>query len=73
MPNKPDLIVYAVSEYHAGGEARNRWTRVGVAFKNQKNGYNIEWDALPLGRTILLPPKETPPHNGEATYEPPGD
>lgn len=52
----PDFVVYAVRERDG---AKDVWTRIGAAFKHEKEGVTLLLDALPIGRKIvLMPPRE---------------
>lgn len=51
----PDLIAYTVRQ----SEGKSYFTRVGVAWRNRKGGFNVALDAAPTsGEIVLLPPKE---------------
>ena len=52
----PDYVVYAVRERDG---AKDVWTRIGAAFKHEKDGVTLLLDALPVGRkVVLMPPRE---------------
>lgn len=56
------LVVYAVSKYQdREGNQRDRWDRIGVAFRNSKDGYQIKLELLPAhGSTadiVAMPPR----------------
>jgi len=52
----PDFVVYSVRERDG---AKDVWTRIGAAFKHEKEGVTLLLDALPIGRKIvLMPPRE---------------
>lgn len=41
--------VFAISERPSGsGEAKERWTRIGIGFVNRDNSINVVLDAMPL-------------------------
>lgn len=40
--------VTAPRKYKAGGEDKTQWQRVGVAFENDKGGFDIQLDVIPL-------------------------
>ena len=42
-----------------GKKDQNYWTRLGAAWANNKGGFNIKLNAVPLnGELVLLPPKD---------------
>lgn len=56
MANQPDLIVYTPVER---GEGESRFVRVGAAWRNKKEGFNVRLDASPVnGNLVLLPPRD---------------
>lgn len=52
----PDFIVHTIREERG----KKYWTRIGAAWAHKdKNGFNIELEALPINRRlVLLVPKE---------------
>ncbi len=54
------LNVFTVQEFKRdGGETARSWTKIGVAFPHgdDKEGFNIQLNALPLdGKCVALPP-----------------
>jgi hypothetical protein len=55
-PRMPDYVVYAVRERDG---AKDVWTRIGTAFKHEKEGVTILFDAHPIDRkVVLMPPRE---------------
>ena len=56
MANQPDLIAYRAVER---GEGESHFVRVGAAWKNRREGFNVRLDALPVdGKLVLLPPRQ---------------
>ena len=50
----PDLIAYTTTE----GPQKSYFHKVGVAWANRKEGYNIRLFSLPVnGEIVLLPPR----------------
>lgn len=55
------LDVYAICEAK-DGETRSRWVKVGVAFRNGKDGsINVLLDALPLTGRLQIRERDTRP------------
>lgn len=40
--------VTAPRKYQSGGQEKTQWLRVGVAFENDRGGFDIQLDAAPL-------------------------
>lgn len=57
---KPHNILVARNYTNSNGEEKTDWLRVGVAFPNQKEGFNCEVvDGIALtGRFMILPRTE---------------
>lgn len=57
---KPHNILVARNYTNSNGEEKTEWLRVGVAFSNQKDGFNCEVaDGIALtGRFMILPRTE---------------
>jgi hypothetical protein len=53
------LTVYAVKKFEQGGEQKDFWARIGVAFPNKLGGFNLKLELLPLvGQDlVMLPPR----------------
>jgi hypothetical protein len=46
---------FTVREYHAGGETKHDWTRIGVAFPNTDGkGFRLTLSALPLDGVVVI-------------------
>jgi hypothetical protein len=53
------------------GNGRKHWLRIGTAFLNRDQSYNVRLDALPLGGQMHIrdsPPRESRSHGGEERY-----
>lgn len=62
MASQPDLIVYTPVER---GEGESHFVRVGAAWRNRKEGFNVRLDASPVnGNLVLLPPREREDNKG---------
>jgi hypothetical protein len=46
-----------------GGEKKNRWTNVGIAFENRDRSYNLRFDFLPtrIADTTIQPGRSSTP------------
>ncbi len=45
---RPYYVVFSITEYTRDGETRAAWLRVGAAFKNKDDSFNLLLRALPL-------------------------
>ena len=45
---RPYYEVFSITEYAKDGEIKSAWLRVGVAFKNKDDSFNLLLRALPL-------------------------
>lgn len=66
MSERLDVITGV--DYERNGEKKTRWSRIGIAFKNQKGGWDVTLDALPVSGKLKL--VEQKPREGSA---PPSD
>lgn len=63
MSKQPDLIAYTAVER---GDGESHFVRLGAAWRNKRNGYNVRLDATPVnGELVLLPPRERDEHRGD--------
>lgn len=70
MTKRMDVITGV--DYERNGEKKTRWSRIGVAFANDKGGWDVNLDALPCnGRLKLVEPK--PRDSQSDAAEPSGD
>jgi hypothetical protein len=57
--SKKMQLVGVVQRTVSGGEPRNFWTKIGIAFENSDGSWNLRFDYLPTGNsetTIQLRP-----------------
>ena len=40
--------VFTIREYRSGNEMRKRWRKVGIAFENRDESWNLRLEAIPL-------------------------
>ena len=60
MSKQPDLIAYTAVER---GDGESHFVRLGAAWRNRKDGYNVRLDATPVnGELVLFPPREREEH-----------
>jgi hypothetical protein len=53
---KPDFNVYVTRE---GGDGKNHYRQIGVAWSVANGGISIKLDALPVnGEAVMFPPRE---------------
>lgn len=58
--HKPKYYAYVTQEIEQNGEKKTFWTKIGAAFENRSNGFNVT--LIPgisvSGKIVLLEPKE---------------
>jgi hypothetical protein len=53
-----------------GKDGKKYWTKIGAAFPNDKGGYNVTLDALPVGGQLFLyPPRERTQGGGQTQQQ----
>lgn len=59
--------VYSVKDFTTSdGEERSDWRKIGVAFPHKNgNGFNVEFDLIPLDGRLVLRVHETKPDSTE--------
>jgi hypothetical protein len=68
--SKPDMLLYAVSEYRAGTEIKKRWTRIGAAWAHSDgSGYSIRQEFMPLGSDYSIVLREPLPEKPDGSDE----
>lgn len=54
-----------------GKDGKKYWTKIGVAFPRERDGYSVKLEALPLdGEILLAVPRERGPNERPADSEP---